>query len=369
MINYNYKKSCPICNKKNIYNFNNKRISYFSNKKFIYKIILRDLFCKNCKFIFSFKKPSQNSLNHHYSKKILNKNVLPDYNIKNQINFFKKNFKTSVKIIELGASNNYLIKQLRKNNFICDGYDLDRKKNFKISSYDVILLNHTVEHISSLSKFLRSLYKSIKYGGKLIVEVPDLEKYNFNYLRALTSEHIYHFTKFSLIKLFEKYMFTFVKQEKKYVSRPYSIRLIFEKKKHQDNKKLKKNIKNRKIINNYTNLLKLKKKMQNQITKKIKNIVLEKNIKNLIFWGFNTKCIEYLSMFRQIIKMKIKVVDINYKNIKKINIKKEKIKIENPNTHINVKNFYFICASTWFNEIKKYLLKKKIIKKQIMKIN
>jgi SAM-dependent methyltransferase len=82
---------------------------------------------------------------------------------------------------------------------------LDLPENY----FDVVILNHTLEHLENPLFVVRKVKKVLKKGGILFVDVP-----NFGSLSAriskqywkllLPEEHIFHFDKKSLKKLFNK---------------------------------------------------------------------------------------------------------------------------------------------------------------------
>lgn len=58
-------------------------------------------------------------------------------------------------------------------------------------SYDVIVLNHVVEHFTDVPAGLRTLASHLRPGGFLWVEVPDMDNFH---LGQLQSAHTYYFT-------------------------------------------------------------------------------------------------------------------------------------------------------------------------------
>ena len=366
MNKYSISKICPICEKVVNDDLKNSRVSFFSSPKYCYKIENRDSYCKKCDYVFSHKKPTQFFLNFHYKNKILKKNLKPDYNLKNQLDFIKKYFNKKQRILEIGSSNNYLVNQLNKKGFYCRGYDLNNESIKSSSNFDILILNHVLEHVSDLNSFMNKLSKNLKTSSKIIVEVPNLAKYSNKYLNVLTTEHLYHFSKKSLIDLFSKFNFKLSFLEKKLISRPNSLRLVFEKV-NKLNKNLKyKNKTNLKLI--YKNTLNNKKKNILKNTNKIANIINQNKSSKVIFWGFNTRCIQYYDSLSNKIKKSIQIVDLNFLKFKNLNYLGKNLRIYNPNRMIDSNNIYIIFSTSWFNDIKKLLLKKKINEKKIFKI-
>ena len=288
--------------------------------------------------------------------------------MKNQLNFIKKYFNKKKRILEIGSSNNYLVHQLNKKGFYCRGYDLNNTSAKISSNFDILILNHVLEHISDLNLFMSKLSKNLKMNTKIIVEVPHLAKYSNKYLNVLTSEHLYHFSKKSLIDLFSKFNFKLSFLEKKLISRPNSLRLVFEKvsKLNKNLKYRNKNKTNFKLI--YKKILNNKKRNILKNSNKIINIINRNKSSKVIFWGFNTRCIQYYDSLSNKIKKSVQIVDLNFSKFNNLNYMRKSLKIYNPDKMINTNNIYIIFATSWFNDIKKLLLKKKISEKKIFKI-
>ena len=188
------KVKCPVCNSNKFIRFNIKsRHSSFPTKIGIFNLKCFDVICKECSFVYSNPEPTALSLKKFYNNKFLNKSLDPDYNIKKQLNFFKKIAKKKQTILEIGSSNNYLVKILKKNGYKAYGSDFLTKTKIKNKKYDFILLNHTLEHIPNPKKYLIRIKNKIKDEGKIIIEVPDLNQYESDDT-LLTAEHIHHFT-------------------------------------------------------------------------------------------------------------------------------------------------------------------------------
>ena len=154
MNNLKFKKvKCPICNFNSFYGFNKRpRVSYFPTKIGVFNLRCFDVICNKCSFVYSNPEPTAKSLEKFYSNKYLNNSLNPDYNVKKQIDFFKKNAKKNQKILEIGSSNNFLINHLNKNNFRAYGFDFLTGRKLKNKKFDFILLNHTLRTYPTTKK-------------------------------------------------------------------------------------------------------------------------------------------------------------------------------------------------------------------------
>lgn len=369
------KNNCPTCESSKKYKFKNLlRQDIFPTSLGVFIFQLKDEMCLNCGLIFSNPIPNQKSLNNFYSKKFLNKSLVPDYNLKKQLNFFFKNFNKKQKILEIGSSNNFLIQKLKTAGYKAFGYDLLNNKNLKSKKYDVILLNHVLEHTSNPLKFLKTVKRFCQKKTKIVIEVPDINNYFRSETSVLTCEHHYHFSKFSLIKLFKKVGFDLKFQEKKEISRKFSLRLIFEsspKSKRKKKRLVSVNNLNKKKINHikkiYNKMLTKKFSSINNLknlSKKIKTKVKNSSSK-IVFWGANTVFLNcYLNFSKELLKI-CKLVDINYLNIKSLRLHNKKILVENPSKFIEKSNIFLICSLSWYKEIRKHLINKKVPSKNI----
>ena len=146
-------------------------------------------------------------------------------------------------IADIGTGYGFLIKEMMERGYQIDGYEIgdSRRKlaekitgqeifsnnilqeNIELNSeYDCITLFQVLEHISEPTLFLRKLFKALKPGGKLIIEVPNYSDWlikeneayrKFYYQRA----HLFYYDKKSLSKLFQlenfsKYEFIFIQR-------------------------------------------------------------------------------------------------------------------------------------------------------------
>jgi SAM-dependent methyltransferase len=73
--------------------------------------------------------------------------------------------------------------------------------------FDVIISEHTLEHVLDLNAFVSTIYNSLDKSGCAYIEVPDLSAYGNHWPRDLITvfEHINHFTVSSLSALFARH--------------------------------------------------------------------------------------------------------------------------------------------------------------------
>ncbi|MFC1624888.1 class I SAM-dependent methyltransferase [Patescibacteria group bacterium] len=77
------------------------------------------------------------------------------------------------------------------------------------NKYDLVVLNHTLEHLNNPLQVLKKVYSILKKGGIVFVDVPNFGSissviFRKRYKFLLPKEHNYHFTKDSLEKLLKE---------------------------------------------------------------------------------------------------------------------------------------------------------------------
>lgn len=140
------------------------------------------------------------------------------------------------KVLDVGASTGTFLKLFKEKNWEVWGVEpsesgeIARKKDLKIlrqtfekaalpkNYFDVVILNHTLEHLENSVSVLRKVKTILKNGGIVLVDVPNFgglsSKLFGRYWRYLTpEEHLFHFTKESLAKVMKKAGFKVIHYE------------------------------------------------------------------------------------------------------------------------------------------------------------
>lgn len=108
----------------------------------------------------------------------------------------------------------------------------------KMPSYDVVILNHSLEHILDIEKTMNNIGKILKDAGTLFIEIPDAEGYvdedaaPFNFF---TYEHVVHMTMNDLENLAAAFGYEIIRKGKYYkkVSNYPSVYAVLKKGKKQ----------------------------------------------------------------------------------------------------------------------------------------
>ena len=127
------------------------------------------------------------------------------------------------RLLEIGCGAGRQLKLMQDLGWQVEGIDADlrvvelaRKKGLKVShgyvydqqyadeTFNTIILNHVIEHVFELDRFLPELYRILKKGGRLVMLTPNLESLGSRMYRNFvdsimdTPRHLYVFTGDSL---------------------------------------------------------------------------------------------------------------------------------------------------------------------------
>ena len=339
------KINCPICKsyliKKNIINL---KCDSFDESKLYKKIKVN--YCKQCSHIFNdISSKKYNNIKLYYQKeyaninlrnnshKVKEKNFKNSYNQKNNKNLYnfiknKTNFSNKIHILDLSCGTGSFLKFLKKKNNLLQlhgnepikKYYLQLKKikyikssKFEFEKYssclkfDIIILDQALEHIKKIQIVKLKIKKYLKDNGSLIIGVPDSSryyKYNFfPFYWFIMREHIHHFNKMSVLKLFSD--FQFIKSKKtEYFIFENNIKMpneyfLFKKKvkinKKNDNKLL---FKKKLFFDKQLKYIKSSKKNLKKIKKKLFSQINSKNF--LFIYGLGR---EFFFLFQYISKI------------------------------------------------------------------
>lgn len=193
---------CPLCDSlfhKEIYSSNSIRI----------------VRCESCRFMFQNpRKPESPDIN--LSKNYYHPNFLISENA--HMKLFEEKYNEFLshrrpgKILDIGCATGSFLRVMKNNGWQVSGIDVsewacDYSKSqglqnifcttienalFDNESFDAVNMNHTLEHVHDPIKTLTEVYRVLKPGGLLLIEVPNerLFPYNYKLINALMPKHL-----------------------------------------------------------------------------------------------------------------------------------------------------------------------------------
>lgn len=109
----------------------------------------------------------------------------------------KKDFNCTV----LGIEPSSRAAKVGRKNFGIEIKDILLEEFEEGNKFDVIICNHTLEHVEDPKNFLGKIYKLLKKDGYLYIEVPNILKPYFPLEVFLYNEHLINFSSYTLNKL------------------------------------------------------------------------------------------------------------------------------------------------------------------------
>ena len=165
--------------------------------------------CLKCNHIQIFPIPTLNDEKKFYDENLQDKNIndvgsikragrkmMPD-NIR-RYEFIKKIIPKKSRVLEIGSGHGFFLEIMKINGFDIIGYDISKEKrkyskkvtdvpvydiniNEKIpadNKFDIVVLFHTLEHITEPITLLKNIKKLLKPKGKILIEVPNSDDFH-----------------------------------------------------------------------------------------------------------------------------------------------------------------------------------------------
>lgn len=95
------------------------------------------------------------------------------------------------------------------------------KLYYKPGYFDMVFMNHVIEHVENPLNYIKAVYRILKVGGICIIGTPDFDsgcarRFKNNYRMLHDKGHVSLFTSVSLIKMLEDYKFRIIHVEYPY---------------------------------------------------------------------------------------------------------------------------------------------------------
>lgn len=143
-------------------------------------------------------------------------------------------FKTSKSVLDIGCGTGSFLKTVQRKGWKISGTEFAPKeyidpdvypylKNKTIDqcgypdqSFDVVTMWHLLEHVDDPTMYLRESHRLLKPGGKLVIEVPNIDSWQAkltrtNWFNVEVPRHRFHFSPESLSSLFRRTGFDNIK--------------------------------------------------------------------------------------------------------------------------------------------------------------
>lgn len=226
-----------------------------------YGLKLNTVICKKCGLLRTNPRLDKDSLSEFYKKEyrdlyMESKNVEEEY-FKNMVQrgreilglikkYCKETEFSDTRVIEIGCSAGGILVPFLETGAIVKGYDYDQryldygnKHNPDMNlcfggleslesegkKYDLIIINHVLEHLSDPKEAINLIKKSLKESGLLYIGVPGLKNPEYYYsptksfLGSLHIGHLFHFSRLSLIRLLKDFELLYIDDEIRAVCR------------------------------------------------------------------------------------------------------------------------------------------------------
>lgn len=214
-------KNCPICQK--------PMYLYISRKDFkIYK-------CRKCGFGQTLGADIQIGDYHRDSEYDAEESLFRNIFLK-RFNLIYKYIKSG-EVLEIGCSTGIMLSIFRENGFSTTGVELSKKaasiarargievinKPFEkiefSKKFDLIIMNHTLEHLENPVQVIDKCRKLLKPKGILYIDLPNFDSFSLKFQKSnwpllLPKEHLWHFTEKSFKEIFDKMNFKILSVEK-----------------------------------------------------------------------------------------------------------------------------------------------------------
>lgn len=182
----------------------------------------RILKCKACGMGYTVQGRAQ-SVSYHRDETYIEEEMLFKNIFEKRVNILSR-LKKKGNVLEVGSSTGLMLSLLQKKGWDVTGIEISRKsaeaaikRGIKVivvpfqkarlnEKYDLIIFNHTFEHLEEPDKVLAKAYILLKRDGLIYIDLPNFDGFSAKLLGTrwpllLPDEHLWHFTEKSLTLL------------------------------------------------------------------------------------------------------------------------------------------------------------------------
>ena len=228
-------RECELCGSDNLESlWGYERLVKSSSKK--WKFDVNNCICQNCGFVFVSPGYTESSLAQYYADS--RTYYIIDYDIEKRLSIVTRYASKNKRYLEIGAKQktkfhddltlhfSRVETQGLEESSNCDVSDVEDISNETI---DVLAHYFVLEHIPNIKKFLKNCWDLMKFGGVMIVEVPDINKYPSDIAALMLYEHTNHFSLKSLANICFQVGFELIESDIDNASRPFGMVAVFKK--------------------------------------------------------------------------------------------------------------------------------------------
>lgn len=181
--------------------------------------------CKKCGFGFT-KDLKVNSSDYHRDDTYITEENLFKNIFEKRVNIISK-FTKGGKVLEVGCSTGLMLSLFKNKGWEVVGVEVSKKaaekamqRGIKVETkpfedinfngkFDLIIFNHTLEHLQDIKGVLKKASILLNIGGVLYIDLPNFDSVTANLQKQswpllLPNEHLWHFTYLSLKKILEE---------------------------------------------------------------------------------------------------------------------------------------------------------------------
>lgn len=204
--------------------------------KFLYRVKKYEIYkCENCGLGITKNSTIQSS-NYHRDKVYEIESAQFKNIFQRRVNFIESLHLRTGKVLEIGSSTGLMLSLFKEKSWEVLGVEISQEAansalkrgintlitsiedmNLPQHSFDLIIINHTLEHLENPNNVIQKISSVLKEGGILLVDVPNFDSlsariFKKNWFALLPSEHLWHFTYDALSNLLNHNGFKIIKR-------------------------------------------------------------------------------------------------------------------------------------------------------------
>ncbi len=237
-------KGCDVCGEASELRVMKQRRYELATTKYRAEMLLDDVICESCGFVFAGWIPDIEFLSNFYrdahSSLSMFRDTQPDFDTTARMATLNEHLNPGCAILEVGANDGTFTETLRRNGFYAVGVDpLDTPQSEFVANafvadgrkaqatkrrkYDAVLAYYVLEHLTDARAWLVEVRDTLVTDGILVIEVPNFDAYP---VESLYPEHLLHFTPMHLSRLLAESGFEVIECGKALPSRYFGFTAV-----------------------------------------------------------------------------------------------------------------------------------------------